>query len=222
MSHCRNCETLFDSTFCPSCGQKDVDFERPIWGLFGEIVRETLDIDGRAFRTIRTLILKPGVLTREYLAGRRRSYTPPLRLYLVISVSFFVLVSWLASRGVLLDTGQTLEKDAESQARFMSDDLPRLMLVLMPVFALFFPLEAAIAATAVVHLANNLFRVGLVGRGANLRTVALFSFPAAAMAVVGALLLTQLTDLPTIGGYSIGGVEADVTVAKLVIGLLIL
>lgn len=94
--------------------------------------------------------------------------------------------------------------------------------LLMPVFALFFPLEAAIAATAVVHLANNLFRVGLVGRGANLRTAALFGFPAAAMAVVGALLLTQLTDLPTIGGYSIGSVEADVTVAKLVIGLLIL
>jgi hypothetical protein len=136
VSQCQNCQSPIDGAYCPTCGQKDVDFERPIWGLFGEIVRETLDIDGRAYRTIRTLMLKPGVLTREYLAGRRRSYTPPLRLYLVISVSFFVLVSWLVSRGVLLDTGQTLEKDAASQARFMSDDLPRLMFVLMPVFAL--------------------------------------------------------------------------------------
>ena len=136
MSQCQNCQSPIDGAYCPTCGQKDVDLERPLWDLLGEIVRETMDIDGRAYRTIRTLMFKPGVLTREYLAGRRRSYTPPLRLYLVISVSFFVLVSWLASRGVLLDTGQTLEKDAESQARFMSDDLPRLMFVLMPVFAL--------------------------------------------------------------------------------------
>ena len=81
-------------------------------------------------------MLKPGVLTREYLAGRRRSYTPPLRLYLVISVSFFVLVSWLAGRGYLLDPDQTVELDAASQARFMAETLPRLMFVLLPAFAL--------------------------------------------------------------------------------------
>ncbi len=47
-----------------------------------------------------------------------------------------MLVAWLASQGVLLDPGQTLEADAPSQAQFMSDDLPRLMFVLLPMFAL--------------------------------------------------------------------------------------
>ncbi len=136
MEQCRNCHTPFDGTFCPNCGQKDIDLERPIRQLIGELIKETLEIDGRAYRTIRALLFQPGVLTSEYLAGRRRSYTPPLRLYLVISVSFFILVAWLASQGVLLDPGQTREADAASQAQFMSDELPRLMFVLLPAFAI--------------------------------------------------------------------------------------
>ena len=44
--------------------------------------------------------------------------------------------------------------------------------LLLPVFALFLPVELAVAATALVHLANNLFKVALVGRHAD-RSVAL-------------------------------------------------
>ena len=54
--------------------------------------------------------------------------------------------------------------------------------LLMPVFALFFPLEVAIAATAVVHLANNLFKLGLMGKYADRRVVALFAIPGAILA----------------------------------------
>lgn len=104
--------------------------------LIVDVLKETLDVDGRAFRTLRILFLQPGVLTQEFLAGRRKAFTPPLRLYLVISVSFFLLVAWLAAQGVLLDPEQTIDLDAASQARFMSDELPRLMFLLMPVFAL--------------------------------------------------------------------------------------
>ena len=136
MKQCRNCQTTFEGTFCPNCGQKDVDLERALGELVGEVLRETLDVDGRAWRTVRTLFLSPGALTSEYLLGRRRSYTPPLRLYLAISVSFFVLMAWFASEGVLLDHGQTREADAASQAQFLSSDLPKMMFVLLPVFAL--------------------------------------------------------------------------------------
>jgi uncharacterized membrane protein YfcA len=39
--------------------------------------------------------------------------------------------------------------------------------VLMPAFGLFFPAPVAVAATSVVHLATNIFKVGLVGRAAD-------------------------------------------------------
>jgi len=136
MGRCRNCDTQLDNLYCPACGQKDVDLDRPFPALLGEVARETFDIDGRAWRTVKILFSQPGRLTAEYLAGKRKTYTPPLRLYLVISVSFFIVMAWFAGRGMLLDPGQTVETDAVSQARFMSDQLPRLMFVLLPIFAL--------------------------------------------------------------------------------------
>ena len=136
MPQCRNCQTEIDGAYCPACGQRNIDLERPIWSLLGDIVKETFELDGRTALTIKTLFRHPGMLTDEFLAGRRRTYTPALRLYLVISISFFILAAWLARGGLLLDPGQDLGFDAAVQARFLSDDLPRLMFVLLPIFAL--------------------------------------------------------------------------------------
>jgi hypothetical protein len=136
MSHCKNCQALLENAYCSACGQRDVDLERPIFGLISDVLRETFELDGRAAVTLTTLFRHPGKLTSEFLAGRRRIYTSPLRLYLVISISFFVLVAWLARSGLLLDPGQDPQFDAAVQARFLSDDLPRLMFVLLPIFAL--------------------------------------------------------------------------------------
>jgi len=136
MTECKNCESLLEGLYCPTCGQKDVNLERPLRELVTEIVKETFDVDGRAWRTVKTLFLQPGLLTSEFLAGKRRVYTPPLRLYLFISVSFFVLMAWVASQGLMLELGQSPGSEADVQARFMSDELPRLMFVLLPVFAL--------------------------------------------------------------------------------------
>ena len=136
MSQCRNCQATLENAYCSSCGQRDVDLERPIWGLIGGVLRETFELDGRAAVTIKTLFRHPGKLTAEFLAGRRRAYTSPLRLYLVVSISFFVLVAWLARSGILLDPGQDPNFDAAVQAGFLADDLPRLMFVLLPIFAL--------------------------------------------------------------------------------------
>lgn len=136
MVSCRNCDTQLEANYCPECGQKNIDLGRPLPELLGEVLRETFDVDGRAFRTIWTLFRWPGKLTSDFLAGKRRLYSPPFRLYLVISVLFFVVAGWVAGEGMLLVEGQTLETDAAGQARFVSDDLPRLMFVLLPVFAL--------------------------------------------------------------------------------------
>ncbi|MDH3751624.1 MAG: DUF3667 domain-containing protein [Gammaproteobacteria bacterium] len=136
MTQCKNCDSRFTGSFCSACGQKDIDLERPFSELVRNILNETFDLDGRSWRTAKTLFRHPGLLTSEFLAGKRRSYTPPLRLYLFISVTFFILMAWVASQGILLEQGQVSGADAAVQARFMSDDLPRLMFVLLPVFAL--------------------------------------------------------------------------------------
>ena len=136
MPACRNCQTPLDGEYCSKCGQRNLDLEKPIWSLIGTVISETFEVDGRAARTVRTMFRHPGMLTAEYLAGRRATYSPPLRLYLVFSISFFLLVAWLASSGILLEPGQDPVFDAAVQARFLSDELPTLMIVLLPVFAL--------------------------------------------------------------------------------------
>ena len=93
--------------------------------------------------------------------------------------------------------------------------------ILMPAFALFFPVPIAIAATALVHLSNNIFKVFLVGRLADWGVVVRFALPAAAAAILGAALLSLFADLPPLHRYDLGARLHQVTVVKLVIGLLI-
>jgi hypothetical protein len=94
--------------------------------------------------------------------------------------------------------------------------------LLMPVFALFFPIPVAVASTAAVHLANNVFRITLVGRGADWKTVLAFGLPAAALAIPGAFLLVRLSDITPLTTYTIGEREFDVTTIKIVVAVLIL
>src|SRR5687767_7135080 len=68
--------------------------------------------------------------------------------------------------------------------------------VLLPAFAIFFPASTAVAATGAVHLLNNVFKGGLVGRQAHWRTVLLFGLPAVPGAIAGALVLDTLNDQP--------------------------
>lgn len=93
--------------------------------------------------------------------------------------------------------------------------------LLMPAFAVFFPVPTAIAATAVVHLSNNLFKLGLVGRNADWRVVTRFSVPAVFAALVGAAALVGFAGLHTLTSYELSGRTFEVTPVKLVIGSLI-
>jgi hypothetical protein len=91
--NCLNCGTHLDSQFCPECGQKNKDYRLSFRDLFSDFLEELLDFDSRVIRSLRTLFTKPGLLTTEYIKGRRISYLPPVRIYLVASVLFFLILS---------------------------------------------------------------------------------------------------------------------------------
>ncbi|MCL4741486.1 MAG: TSUP family transporter [Phycisphaerales bacterium] len=93
--------------------------------------------------------------------------------------------------------------------------------LLLPAFAVFFPIEAAVGATAVVHLANNLFKLALVGRLADRRVVLRFGVPAVVAAAIGGAALALVAGAPPIAEYSIGGLERRVSPVGLVVGVLV-
>lgn len=92
--------------------------------------------------------------------------------------------------------------------------------LLMPVFALFFPVEVAVAATAVVHAANNVFKMIVVGKSADKTLVVHFGIPAIIAAFAGAAALGYVAHFGELTRYSLGSRTAVVTPVKVVIGAL--
>lgn len=94
--------------------------------------------------------------------------------------------------------------------------------ILVPVFALFFPIELAIALTAIVHFLNNLFKLSLIGKNINKKTVLDFGIPSIIGAIVGAYLLTFISKMNPIFEYTFYDHTFQVMPVKLTIAILLL
>ena len=89
-AHCLNCDALVTGKFCAECGQARDDHSRSVLGFVHEFVEHHLLLDSKMLRTGYTLVLQPGRLTRAYLEGRRARYVSPFKLYLFMSLVFFL------------------------------------------------------------------------------------------------------------------------------------
>ncbi len=94
--------------------------------------------------------------------------------------------------------------------------------ILTPVFAIFFPIDIAIALTGVVHFTNNLFKMALVGRNTDKQVLIRFGIPAILASFAGAWLLMRLTVLPVLFQYQLLGRDFEVTPVKLIIALILI
>ncbi|MEO8621285.1 MAG: DUF3667 domain-containing protein [bacterium] len=92
-SACLNCGSPLTGAFCASCGQRDVPPYPSVRDLVVDAFWELSGWDGRFAATLRALVQRPGMLTREFLEGRRSRYISPLRLYLMASLVYFVLAA---------------------------------------------------------------------------------------------------------------------------------
>lgn len=90
---CPNCGSLLVTEFCAQCGQENKDYHISFFRLIGDLLGDTFNFDTRLTNSIKPLLFKPGLLTREYMDGRRARYVPPLRTYIFISIVFFALAA---------------------------------------------------------------------------------------------------------------------------------
>ena len=103
---CLNCHAPLTGPFCAECGQRDIPPYPSVRELAVDAFAEVSGWDGRFATTIRTLVRRPGRLTREFLEGRRARYISPLRLYLIASLVYFLLAA--TAPDVRLDDGRTI------------------------------------------------------------------------------------------------------------------
>ena len=89
--NCLNCGTELRGQYCGSCGQRARGRLISLWELLQDAFGDLFELDSRLWRTLIPLLIRPGRLTLDYLEGRRARYMPPFRMYLVLSVIFFVV-----------------------------------------------------------------------------------------------------------------------------------
>jgi hypothetical protein len=107
---CQNCGTPLAGPYCASCGQRHEPHIHSVPHFVAEAAETLTHADSRLWRTLGHLLTRPGRLTREFLAGRRARYLPPFRLYVVVSLLYFVLIAVLP--------------DAPAPVRFNLGDAP--------------------------------------------------------------------------------------------------
>lgn len=89
---CLNCETVLTGQYCGTCGQRARSRLISLWELIQDAFGDLFELDSRIWRTLLPLLCRPGILTWDYLQGRRARFMPPFRTYLVLSILFFVVL----------------------------------------------------------------------------------------------------------------------------------
>lgn len=112
-TNCLNCGAEVTDRFCSHCGQENTEPRESFWQLLVHFFNDFTHFDGKFFSTIRVLLLKPGKLTNEYIAGKRASFLHPIRMYLFISFAFFIFQYFVPSTEV---------KDQENKGRIVTRD----------------------------------------------------------------------------------------------------
>jgi hypothetical protein len=88
---CANCAAPLAGEYCAQCGQRRFRPEdRRLPRLLGQFLEALTDLDSRAWRSVRALLLQPGRLTQDWFAGRRARWLPPVALFLLANLVYFL------------------------------------------------------------------------------------------------------------------------------------
>lgn len=89
--NCLNCNAQVEGRYCHVCGQENVETKESVWHLVNHFFQDITHFDGKFFSSMKWLITKPGLLSAEYVRGRRMSYLNPIRMYVFSSAIFFLV-----------------------------------------------------------------------------------------------------------------------------------
>lgn len=160
---CLNCGTIVEQKFCSACGQENLQIQENFFHMAGHFIADYFHYDSKFFRNLKSLIFKPGFLTKEYLEGKRVRHIHPLRLYFFVTIVMVIVANVYYKKfekeikgehtTISDETGKkhsfkdvkTLEpEDHESLKRFtgafdnISHNLKYISFFLLPVYAFIF------------------------------------------------------------------------------------
>ena len=124
VTDCLNCGAHLRGQYCGHCGQRSQNRLISLWELIRDAFGDLFELDSRLWNTLVPLMVRPGLLTHDYLQGRRARYMPPFRMYLVLSVLFFLVAFFDPQEklGVLFEPEPTPAEDTVEED-VTTDDL---------------------------------------------------------------------------------------------------
>ena len=113
-ARCKNCDAMLLGRFCVNCSQAADVHVPTTMELAHELLEGITHSDSRLWRTLTTLWFKPGKLTAEFVAGRRVAYLPPFRLYLIVSIVFFLIASFIHMNVAVMKFDEAMKPDGQT------------------------------------------------------------------------------------------------------------
>jgi hypothetical protein len=90
--NCLNCGHHVEEVYCTHCGQENIELKEDALHMISHAIADYFHFEHKFFGTLKPLLLKPGKLTVDYVAGKRASYLHPIKLYIFISIVFFITI----------------------------------------------------------------------------------------------------------------------------------
>jgi hypothetical protein len=121
---CLNCGEIVNGRFCHKCGQENIVWKQSFISLVKHFIYDLFHFDGKFFDTLKNLFIRPGLVPKEYINGKRTKYLDPIRMYLFTSAIFFIIFFYVSSKGTLLNisdasSGITNEKRYEIAQEYL-------------------------------------------------------------------------------------------------------
>jgi len=95
---CLNCGTALEGPFCHKCGQENLEMKESFGHMATHAISDYFHFDYQFFHTLKPLLFEPGKLSLDYMAGKRMQYLHPIKMYIFISLVFFILVIKVTNR----------------------------------------------------------------------------------------------------------------------------
>ena len=152
-TRCRNCEAVLTGPYCSQCGQRDIDYHQSIGTVFRDFLDSFLAFDGKVIQTLWLLLSRPGELTLRFLQGQQIRFLNPIRVYVSISLVFFLVLHFAKPTSTVLvlkgdspaghyDNAAPNEQEAAADQQFGShlvaefvERLQWMILICVPIYA---------------------------------------------------------------------------------------
>ncbi|MGF7080517.1 DUF3667 domain-containing protein [Mucilaginibacter sp. UYCu711] len=119
-NNCANCGTDLQGKFCHACGQENLELKENFGHMMNHAISDYFHFDHQFFHTLKPLLFKPGKLTNEYMAGKRVQYLHPVKMYIFISLVYFLLLFQSGFEPIKVNqthTGKPTKKELAASAK---------------------------------------------------------------------------------------------------------